>query len=204
MSSFQSQSQQEISQVASQVPTMDASELAMKNTMLEKKLDDLNNAVVALKELESTIQTLKDDVQFHMTPAWLREAGKDANGQLITMSDIEEITKKAERKAERKARAFPRPVLKRQTNDIDTAEMERPDPTFQGSCLNVPINQIMSNNVSREISYTNTEDACTGCDCECEMPDDHYEDNVVPLHKEDVPKKYSMMVDSLVGPDSPA
>lgn len=185
MSSFQSH--QEHLQDAPQIPNMDASQLATKNTALEKKLKELNSAVAALKELESTIRTLKEDVEFHLSPAWLREAGKDANNNLITMADITQMIE--------------RPKLQRQSNAIAQKQEQEQEPYAVSphddapeSCLQVPIDQIMSNNVSREFSSANKDDH--------EMPDDHYEDNIIPLHMEDIPKKYSVMVDSLLGPDS--
>ena len=190
MSDFRSQ----LSQVANEVPRMDATQLQEKRGLLEKKLGELNKAILALKDLEHTMNELKDDVEYHLSPEWLNETGSIRENRPLNMDDITKMTQRIACEAR-----LERPKLQRSTNAVPMSQSTRPSNPV-GCCLNTPIDQVMSSNVADDFPFHNDEESIES-DAEDTMMDDHNTDHVIPLHQENVPKKYADMVDSLVGPE---
>lgn len=197
--------------------TMDANELNNQSTQLETKMKELRDAIEVLKDMESVMQEMSVNVDYHLRPAWMNDQDSApyslSNPSSMDPNTVVNLPSPPPLRRNNRIQSLPKPSI-RTMHDLENNPPPCTEQDFESICVGdiMPINgrqhyTMASANIATEINSAHPSDSDTldseeHIECDPDDVDDHNTDHVVPLHKADIPKKYTDMVDNLIGPDT--
>ena len=197
--------------------TMDANELNNQSTQLETKMKELRDAIDVLKDMESVMQEMAVNVDYHLRPAWMNDQDSATysltNPASMDPNALANMPSPPVLRRNNRVDSLPKPSVGL-TYDLENGPLDSTEEEFENIYVSdiMPINErdhytMASANIATEInsahpSYSDVLDNEEHIECDPDDVDDYNTDHVVPLHKTDIPKKYTDMVDNLIGPDT--